>query len=111
MSFISVLSNFLRHPILFMRFMKMVKSTQIYMTSLVADYFRDILAPLDSLGKAKAPEEIMAENGYLNRQLFGELMVLLEENGFIKDVGVKGEVFQVTNKGYRYADKILQARE
>jgi len=30
----------------------------------------------------------------------------LEENDFIKDKGHKGEVFGVTNKGYKYADKI-----
>ena len=32
----------------------------------------------------------------------------LEENEFIKDKGYKGEVFEVTNKGYNYADKIKQ---
>ncbi len=30
----------------------------------------------------------------------------LEENDFIKDKSYKGEVFGVTNKGYKYADKI-----
>ncbi|MBW8041042.1 MAG: hypothetical protein FVQ85_13705 [Planctomycetes bacterium] len=32
----------------------------------------------------------------------------LEENEFIKDKGYKGEVFEVTSKGYNYADKIKQ---
>jgi hypothetical protein len=30
----------------------------------------------------------------------------LEENEFIKDKGYKREVFEVTSKGYNYADKI-----
>jgi hypothetical protein len=35
----------------------------------------------------------------------------LEENGFIKDKGYKGEVFGVTNKGYKYADRIKNSED
>ena len=81
---LSLLGAFFRHPLKFLKMIKIIKSTRIYMNAAVADYFRDILTPLDSPEKAKTYQKIIEEQGYKNVELFKELIALLEKTKYIE---------------------------
>lgn len=84
-----MLKTFFRHPLLLFKFVKILKSTRFYVNAMVADFFRDILSPINVSNKSKTVKQIMDEQGYINENLFNELISLLEKDKYVTNANGK----------------------
>ena len=89
---LSLLKNLLLHPLLFKKLLGNLKSSQLLMNAVVADFFKGYLNPLFDQNIAQNIEEMARTQKYANKELLLELLKILENDNYIK---IMNDEFQV----------------
>ena len=66
---LSLLKNLIRHPLLFKMLLGNLKSSQLLMNAVAADYFKTRINPLFSQDKPQSIKEMARTNEYVNKEL------------------------------------------